>query len=174
MTTTVASATENQVNFLLSLVAQRENGLEYVELWMANKAITHPSQFDRAAISIVIDGLKHLPRKEQAPAAQAAPVELQDGMYRIPTGGIYKVQHAVHGSGKQYAKLLTPPVEGASKWTFEYAPGAIRFLTVEHRMTLEQAKEFGALYGTCCVCGAVLTNERSIEAGIGPICGGRI
>jgi hypothetical protein len=47
-------------------------------------------------------------------------------------------------------------------------------LTSADRMTLEDAKEFGALYGTCCVCGRLLTNEVSIEAGIGPVCGKRV
>jgi hypothetical protein len=37
-------------------------------------------------------------------------------------------------------------------------------------MTLDQAKAFGALYGACCNCGKTLTDERSIEAGIGPVC----
>jgi len=57
---------------------------------------------------------------------------------------------------------------------FVYDPGAVRRLRPEHRMSLEEAKEFGALYGTCCVCGRTLTNEDSIEAGIGPVCAGKV
>ena len=76
---------------------------------------------------------------------------------------IYKVQKAVHGSGHLYAKSFSP--EG-----FEYAPGAIKTLAAEDRLTVEQAKEYGALYGTCIVCGRTLTDEKSIEAGIGPVC----
>lgn len=41
-------------------------------------------------------------------------------------------------------------------------------------ITLDEAKEFGALYGTCCVCARTLTNEESISQGIGPVCGGRL
>ena len=37
-------------------------------------------------------------------------------------------------------------------------------------MTLEEAKEFGKLYGICCRCAAILTDENSIREGIGPIC----
>lgn len=92
-----------------------------------------------------------------------------EGMYRMD-GAIFKVQVAHHGSGKPYAKRL---VQDGETWSFEYAPGAIRTLHSGHRLTLEQAKEFGALYGTCCVCGRTLTNEASIEAGIGPICAGK-
>lgn len=120
------------------------------------------------------------------------PVTLEAGMYQMDET-IYKVQLAVHGSGNPYAKRLVKTdrcrecdgveeydhdgVTGHKydpKWTFEYAPGAIRELRPEHRMTLEEAKAFGALYGTCCVCGRTLTNETSIEEGIGPICGGRV
>lgn len=104
---------------------------------------------------------------------KAQPVEIEDGMY-ILDGVIYKVQHAVHGSGKQYAKRLVPPTQEGDRATFEYAPGMVRKLRPEHRMTMDQAREFGALYGTCCQCGRVLTNEDSIEAGIGPICAGKL
>jgi hypothetical protein len=39
---------------------------------------------------------------------------------------------------------------------------------------LEIAKEYGKRTGICCVCGAELTNEESVQLGIGPICGGRM
>jgi hypothetical protein len=37
-------------------------------------------------------------------------------------------------------------------------------------MSLEDGKKYGKLYGVCCVCGRVLTDENSIQAGIGPVC----
>jgi hypothetical protein len=94
-----------------------------------------------------------------------------EGMYR-KSGTIYKVQKAVHGSGQTYAKRLVQTLvadkkTGKPKWKFEYAPGFVFELRPEHALTIEQAKEFGALYGTCCVCGRTLTNEDSIVAGIG-------
>lgn len=88
-----------------------------------------------------------------------------EGMY-ILDGRIFKVQRAIHGSGQLYAKELQ-----ATK--FDYAPGMYRRLNSSHRMTLEQAKEYGALYGTCCVCGRTLTDEKSIAEGIGPVCATR-
>lgn len=33
--------------------------------------------------------------------------------------------------------------------------------------------DYGKETGSCCLCGALLTNEESVKAGIGPICGGR-
>lgn len=96
---------------------------------------------------------------------------ITDGMWRTPDGVIYKVQVAVHGSGRLYGKRLAlDPVE------FVYEPGVVGLLQREraHKLTLEEAKEFGALYGVCCVCGRTLTNETSIAEGIGPVCSGRL
>lgn len=97
-----------------------------------------------------------------------------EGMHRTPDGGIYKVQVAVHGSGHEYAKKLTDGAGTKSGYGFEYAPGAIKLLSDATRMSLEEAKEFGRLYGVCCVCAATLTDEGSIAAGIGPICSGKV
>lgn len=99
-------------------------------------------------------------------------VGIEDGMY-ILDGVIFKVQHAVHGSGQQYAKRLTPNEPG-QRAEFVYAPGMVRKLRPEHRMTREQAKEWGALYGTCCRCGRVLTAEDSIDRMMGPVCAGKL
>lgn len=93
-----------------------------------------------------------------------------EGMHRLD-GHIYKVQVAVHGSGNLYAKKLVRGEDDT--WSFEYESGAIRRLSDATLMSLEDAKEFGALYGVCCVCGRILTNEASIADGIGPICAGK-
>jgi len=91
-----------------------------------------------------------------------------EGMY-AKDGEIYKVQRAVHGSGHLYVKRLDKATQ-----SFEYAPGILRQLTMADRMTLAEAKAYGALYGVCCVCARTLTNEESIAAGIGPVCAGRL
>lgn len=59
--------------------------------------------------------------------------------------------------------------------SWDYEAGLINKIGSESwdRMTLEQAQEFGALYGVCMVCGRTLTDPKSIEAGIGPICAKR-
>ena len=67
-----------------------------------------------------------------------------------------------------YAKRLV--VHGPGEATFEFDGGAIRKITPEDRMSLEDAKAFGHVYGVCCNCGATLTDEKSIAAGIGPYC----
>ena len=55
---------------------------------------------------------------------------------------------------------------------------ARREATPEHKATLEKiaanpsqyARDYGKFTGTCCLCGAELTDPNSIAAGIGPIC----
>jgi hypothetical protein len=49
----------------------------------------------------------------------------------------------------------------------------LRFAKTGKLWAHEDAKAFGALYGMCCNCGRLLTNEVSIYLGIGPVCGGR-
>lgn len=111
-------------------------------------------------------------REAQIRAAKIqTPKVTEDGMYRTPDGTVYKVQIAKQGSGHLYAKKLTQHED--ESWSFDFAKGAIHRLTADMKMTLDQAKEFGQLYGVCCKCGADLTDERSIERGIGPVCEGK-
>lgn len=116
---------------------------------------------------------------------EGAGAATQDGMYIDAEGVIYKAQfNKASGDGRRlYAKrlivdnereFLADPANVEPHVRFEYAAGVIKCLTADMRMTIEQAKAFGALYGTCCVCGRTLTDERSIADGIGPVCAGRI
>jgi hypothetical protein len=111
-------------------------------------------------------------RKPKASAVAAKPSAevTEDGMYQIPGGDVVKVQIAKQGSGNLYAKRLVVDEDGGS---FEYEQGLIRKLRPEWKMSLEDAKAFGRLYGVCCNCGADLTDEHSIAEGIGPICAKR-
>lgn len=100
--------------------------------------------------------------------ASATPEPATDGMYKLD-GEIYKVQRAVHGSGHLYAKRLDTTTQ-----TFVFATGMVRQLNSSHRLTLDEARAYGALYGVCCRCARTLTDEESISAGIGPTCAGKI
>lgn len=165
------SATEAQIRFLSTLAQEiaELNGVELIDL------TEQFAKLSKREASAKIEELKTQVQKLRAArwaqeraeraereAARKAAITVEAGIYLF-NGVVHKVQKAVHGSGNLYAKVLQ---DGA----FVYAPGAIRSLLPEHRMTLEQAKEYGQLYGVCCNCGATLTDEKSIEAGIGPVC----
>ena len=149
--------------------------------------------------SNTIDALLGYVKEARRAIPQGAPI-VEAGFYLF-NDEVVKVQKAVHGSGQLYAKRLVigstgdcaghetlsgaigdvrycdgtcQPEADRTKWTqWEYAPGLVRQLRPEHKLTKEQAQAFGQLYGVCCICGATLTDETSIAAGIGPICGKR-
>jgi hypothetical protein len=113
--------------------------------------------------------------------------DLQDGMYKGPRPNehIYKVYHTVHGANQQVAKRLMvaggepgiasgPSQQRSTTVKFKYEGKApLKFLKPSMRLSLAEAATFGKLYGVCCICGAILTNELSIALGIGPVCGNR-
>lgn len=154
-------ATEAQVRYLNSLATwiAEARGVKLTDLSDEFAKLTKREASER------IDALRatlETARRERATVRTAQAPAVTDGMY-LMDGRVFKVQIAKQGSGRLYAKEL---VNGA----FTYSPGMVNRLRLEHRMTLEQAREYGRLYGVCCNCGADLTDEKSIEAGIGPIC----
>lgn len=163
-------ATEKQVNFLRKLMIERD-------LPFTQESLDKLSKRDASAlISTLLDGPKPV-RKITPPVAPVSDDKVTEaGMYRNPkTGEIFKVQVAVHGSGHLYAKKLVIVTRGedpkhTSDVYFEMARGAIFKLRASMKMTTEEAKAFGALYGCCCSCSKTLTLEDSIHNGYGRKC----
>ena len=89
---------------------------------------------------------------------------------------IYKVQASRQDENRLYAKKLTLiKKEGVFSASWEYV-GRKPFpnLSSETLVDLTAAKKFGLTFGVCVVCGRGLTDEKSIEAGIGPVCAGKM
>lgn len=104
---------------------------------------------------------------------QPKPV-VEAGFYLFE-GDVIKVQRAVHGSGNLYAKrLIIDKIGAEGAGHFEYEAGLIRRMAGAPKLTAEWAAEHGRLYGMCMICGATLTDETSIERGIGPVCFGKL
>jgi hypothetical protein len=127
------------------------------------------------AIDSAMDNNRKLREELKGLGVQAEPTlsepqyVTETGMYRV-NGRIYKVLPS-RSSERHYAKELVG--EGDGTYRFTYAPGAMRLIRAEHRMTDEQAREFGRTTGICCVCTTTLTDPKSIAAGIGPVCSGK-
>lgn len=145
-------ATEKQVRFIDRLVEEREipptgTARLLLEMW----------DFDRTreTATVLIGALTALPRLVEAPAPSGLHV-LDGEVYRVVVS---------RDSGRPYALLLVE-APGA----FEYAPGAVRHLSEDTLMTLEEARDYGVRHGVCAACGRTLTNPESIEYGIGPVC----
>lgn len=101
------------------------------------------------------------------------------GVYNLD-GIMYAVKESRQNPGRHYAysiRLVN------NKFKHEYAKGVIYKLTDEMRVSAETVvalnistirEHNGKRVGSCCVCGRMLTKKSSIDAGIGPICGGRV
>lgn len=153
---TAPPASEKQVNFIFKLMHERDMTPESLG--------ADPNMMTKTVASQWIGTLLDMPK------TKASVPEPDEGFY-IVGGKVYKVQVAVHGSGKKYAKMLVPGTAYGDKGTWEYVGRKpFNLFNDSTKLTLEKAKELGHLYGMCCVCGATLTNESSIEAGIGPVC----
>lgn len=93
-----------------------------------------------------------------------------DDDYYVFKGEYYKVVHNQLGTS-QYAQRLVENPEGSKRpFSWAYDPGTIKLLRPEMRLTAEQAGDFGALYGACCMCGAELSRTESKDRGYGPVC----
>lgn len=87
-----------------------------------------------------------------------------EGVY-VNNGSYYKVQVSPN-TGNAYAKEYD-----ASNEVWEYrGRKPLHFLTLNDKVTAEQAARFGHVTGQCVNCGKKLTDERSISVGYGPTC----
>lgn len=91
---------------------------------------------------------------------------VDEGFYRL-NGQFVKVVWN-QANTRKYALVY----DGAH-WNYESAQGVYAKLTPEHALSVEDAKEFGALYGKCVYCHRRLTDDRSIEVGYGSDCAGQ-
>jgi hypothetical protein len=179
-------ASDAQMRFLNSLLATLESAPEgsnhaiardCVKADMAQRAEQN-RPLDMRTASRAIDTLKKLadamPRTVAAPVRPQAQsdvqVPLSEGLYKVGTE-VFKVR-ASRSSGHLYAMVLTD--NGDRSGSFEYAPGAMRKILPEHRMSLEDASRFGHTFHFCVCCGRQLTRKESIERGIGPICASKL
>lgn len=128
--------------------------------------------------SEMIDALKFIKReaaqekRRSAPKGKAPKAEPNPGMYRDDEGTIYRVY-----LGQQSGKMLVKQVVGdkASGYSYEYmGAAAYRLPAGVTPLSLGEAKEWGRMTGTCCVCARRLDNPESVDAGIGPVCAGRM
>lgn len=103
------------------------------------------------------------------PAEPAEPVEAvtEAGIYRAGDGRLIRAK--VSQAGNLYGLVLDLDTR-----SWAYAPGVLRQVTPADRLTVEQATAHGLTHGWCCVCGKELTAEKSVAAGIGPVCARRL
>lgn len=167
------AATERQVEFLKSLVSQVDELAD--KLGLGRFAQIDYTVLTKRQASRGIDALKELQaqyRQQVAKLPKPEVKEIEAGFYVIDQQ-VYKVQRAVHGNGRMYAKILRVGEDGRGR--FEYDPAATQGVIsqidpAKHTLSRESAKELGPVYGVCIRCGAPLTEDDSIERMMGPVC----
>lgn len=106
------------------------------------------------------------------PIVEFKPVT-EPGMYRT-NGDVYLVVPSKQGN--LYAKKLVTTLHGTTvhKLSFEYDKGSIFKIQSTDRMTLADVAQLGQTTGHCWVCARKLTVQKSIVAGIGPVCAKKV
>lgn len=153
-------ATEKQITFLIKLLAEKiedpAKALDAIK-WV------NEHRMSKATASAKISEYMAMPKVREAFSSTP---ELDEGMYRVGED-IFKVYRT-----RETDRLVTKQlIEGHFEYT---GKKPLSFITAEHRMTLDEAKAYGKVTGTCCVCSRKLTKESSIQAGIGPVCAGKV
>ena len=168
---TVYPASDAQISYLSALMAKRE-WPTYLTPRADIEARLSEGTLDGRTASRIIDALKGAPLDTKGGSADMV-ATLSVGMYRTADGTMYRV-HESRESGRLYAKRMEWDMLTESKPRFEYDKGAVYRLTRADRMSVEDARAWGVLTGVCCVCGAFLTDAKSVERGIGPVCEGKV
>jgi hypothetical protein len=147
----------------------------------------------RARASQIIERLKALPRKREAQSFRKGNrdediVNWRVGMYVHEgpdgLGDVFRV-YLGQQSGKNLVKQLVdtgqphPEDDRITLHDWQYVGAAAgykgqRALRGARLMTLAEAKEYGRMTGSCCRCGRRLDVPESVEAGIGPVCAGKV
>lgn len=184
---TTTKATDKQVKYIADLsnkkawhVGSTLTDHQRAQVWAARKGTLN---LDKKAASELIKAMLALPERMLAADGLSSSTEVvrtqeakAEARYAAPEGiyfhdgDYYKVVQAVNGSGRLYARRCD---KGTGKFS-HYATGMVYELTESERVTAEQAKAFGDLYGMCMICGRTLTDDDSIARGIGPICAGKM
>lgn len=115
------------------------------------------------------------PRPAVAPVARLA---IEDaGVYVLPDGAVVKVQ-ANKEKTRTYAKRWTPSRQDRLMEAGQHEHGEYVFeaglvdvvARTGRKMTLEEAKAHSIRYAQCVRCGRKLTDGKSVEQGMGPVC----
>lgn len=142
-------ATERQIAFLHTLFDEKFNAVKAAECheWLNAHRISSATASDK------IGKLMALPTYTE---------EIEDGIYRLADGEIFKVYHTRRGF--LATKQLT------EDGFFYTGRDPLRRIKASDRMTKAEAAEYGAIYGRCVNCQRTLTDETSIAQGYGPVC----
>ena len=145
-------ASPAQLGFLKSLLYTRA----VEEKWVAVANQRIETGLDKENASKMIEWFKSQPAKDLGP-------DLARGVYIMPDGAIAAVRTS-KTTGRPYAM----------KWTgrsYEFVGGWYNEVRATARpLPVEDAMKMGLDTGWCVICGKELSDPKSLERGIGPVC----
>jgi len=166
------AATDRQLSFINSLLAEREIGDDHAARL---RRMIENGELSKRVASDGIEWLKRQPAKNVTTTTVQTPTaDVPAGRYAIEIDGtvkFYRVDKPTEGrwAGRTFVSVQASddfhPVRGAA------ANPILRAIAVDPKAATIR---YGHALGVCGQCGRTLTNEESIAAGIGPICAGRL
>jgi hypothetical protein len=159
-------ASEKQVAFVQKLIGERLTATLPEQMLESLADLQSGEEITGGQASALIDALMAAPRK---PKAEAKP-----GYYTLAGDVFVVVQNKAktHTYAKQMVIHLTADDKKRGSW--EYKPGLGAQLAKSVPLTVQEAARLGHLHGICMVCGAALTDPKSVTNGIGPVCAKRL
>jgi hypothetical protein len=162
-TTAFAPASDAQVNFIESLLRDRQVD----ELQRITVTAELGQGITKSRASEVIVDLKGLPWVPKTGAVAASTSEAAaEGVYELD-GTFYAVRTSRNDNTRRYAyeAFITD-----SAVNFEYAKGVVYRLADARALTVDEVEALSLQFSRCFLCGRTLSAKASKAAGIGPVC----
>jgi hypothetical protein len=176
-TTTEFPATRRQRDYILFLLDEREIQLRQMDSLGDIKSIAKGPSLGIYQASRWIERLKSLPKKHEAHRPAPGAVLTVDstvpaGRYAITgqdgTTDFYRVDRPTEGRWAGYTFVKLQISDEYQRVPMRNCQGILDRIAAAGP---EQAsKRYGKELGHCGVCGRTLTNNESIDRGIGPVC----
>lgn len=148
---------DKQASYISSLAKQKDRGAQHLELALLENRAKSVAELPAQVASLLINRLQLLPD------GKPRVVSVEVGAYKYD-GVVYSVRKS-RESGKLHAYNWSTE---SNSWVYS---GNVKYdLRPEHRLSFDEASEFGALTGTCVHCGRTLTDAKSVKWGIGSTC----
>lgn len=166
-TSSVAPASEAQLNFIAALLRDRQ--VDELHRITVEGELARGILKSRA--SDIIGELKALPFVPKAGAAPASSSEAAaEGVYELD-GTFYAVRTSRNNNTRRYAykAIITD-----TSVDFEYAKGAVYRLADARVLSVEEVEELSLQFSRCFLCGIKLTAKQSKARGVGPVCAKKI
>jgi Family of unknown function (DUF6011) len=164
------NASDKQADFLKRLATERvtvpglsaEETVARVDALIASRALT------KQRASAMIDAAMQSPKRQ----AQTDVLASARPGYYVTSEGDFVVVIENKARTRTYAKALVieTTADGKKRGHWEYVAGLGARVAAMEPMTAKQAAAFGHLHGFCVKCCRPLTDPKSVQAGVGPVC----